>query len=90
MKKLLWLLKRCAMRYLCVLRGHYYVPSFYHQYEQKAWWAVRENERFTYECEDCGAPITVHGRAAHKAFIMKHNPSWGGRGSDSQGTREED
>ena len=82
--------RRAIMRIGCMFRGHHYYPSYHHFYVQKAWYLAKEDERFVYECADCDTPVSVHGREAHKAFILKHNPSWGGRGSDSQGNLQSD
>lgn len=72
-------------RLLCLLRGHHYVPSYHHSWRQAAWYLPRTDETFTYECEDCEKPHVIKGKKAHEEFEQKFKPSWGGRGSDSQG-----
>jgi hypothetical protein len=73
----------------CVIRGHHYVPSYVHHWSKTAWFLPRENETMTYECEHCGEKRSV-SREGHAAFLKKHCPTWGGRGSDSQGYRNEE
>jgi hypothetical protein len=77
------------MRIGCVFRGHHYYPSFHHRYKQEAWYLARKEETFTYECCDCDTPFVVKGKAAHKEFLAAKCPSWGGRGSDSQGYKSD-
>lgn len=73
----------------CAVRGHHYLPSYTHSYVKEAWYLPRTEETMTYECDDCGEHRTVRAED-HEAFLKTHCPTWGGRGSDSQGHKRKD
>jgi hypothetical protein len=63
---------------LCVFRGHFYRPM--HEMH-------RSHVRYT--CDVCGTVTGWMNKRSHKIFITKHCPTWGARGSDSQGYKKE-
>lgn len=81
-------LKKLARMLQCAIQGHHYVPA----YNQKTTFnslTRRYEQQYTYECECCEERRTIHGKEAHDYFLATHCPTWGERGSDSQGYREQ-
>lgn len=78
---------RQYLRLVCLVRGHWYRPCYEHQYRQRAHCpnGRMTHQRFRYECACCEAPTKWMNKAQHEVFLDKHNPTWGPRGSDSQG-----
>lgn len=70
---------------VCLFLGHHYMPSYMYSHRgplRRPW-----KETFQYECECCGEKTPIMNRKQHEQFIIDECPSWGGRGSDSQGYR---
>jgi hypothetical protein len=60
----------------CYVRGHFYRPSY-----------VQIGSKVRYRCDRCGTPTDWMNREEHKLFNLEQCPTWGERGSDSQGYR---
>lgn len=75
---------------ICLFLGHFYRPVYDYTYRQAAHSpnGRKRNERFRYQCDCCGKETKWLTRTQHEKFVSKCNPTWGGRGSDSQGNRE--
>lgn len=69
----------------CWFTKHFYRPSYEMQYTQAGKRAPMRNRRYRYECECCGKKTKWMTNRAHEAFLDEFNPTWGPRGSDSQG-----
>lgn len=61
----------------CKLYGHFYRP--YH---------LMKGSLVQYTCDRCGEPSEWMHKAKHKEFILRHCPTWGSLGSDSQGYKK--
>jgi len=80
-------IKKLARMLNCAVRGHHYKPA----YNQKSMYcssSQRYEPTFTYQCECCEELRSITGHKAHDEFLRTHCPTWGERGSDSQGYRE--
>lgn len=61
----------------CYIYGHFYRPC-YHQ----------RGGKVQYECECCGALTPWMHKRQHREFVRTFIPTWGDRGSDSQGYKK--
>lgn len=75
-----WIVKKIN-QLTCKLKGHFYRPM--HSYENIPHGKVQ------YTCACCGKKTKWMKRKEHIKFVKKYIPTWGGRGSDSQGYKEE-
>jgi len=75
---------------ICVFRRHFYRPVYDYIYYQNPHSpnGRKRNEKFKYQCECCGRETKWMTKAQHEKFVLKYNPTWGARGSDSQGNRK--
>lgn len=72
-------------RIVCLFLGHHYHPTYWYTHRgsvRRPW-----RETFQYTCECCGEKTPVMTRKQHDVFERVECPTWGDRGSDSQGYR---
>ena len=74
---------------ICLFRGHFYRPAYEYRYRARSESprARHTARRYRYKCDCCGALTKWMTHKQHEAFVLKFNPTWGARGSDSQGRR---
>lgn len=64
-------------RLYCYLYGHHYHPLY-----------IQWGGKVQYECQCCGELTPWMHKREHHAFLLKFCPTWGDRGSDSQGYKK--
>ncbi|MBB4867441.1 hypothetical protein HNP46_006354 [Pseudomonas nitritireducens] len=71
------------------LCGHFYKPVCW--VEQHPYSPIHGRRVYQqYTCEHCGKKTKMMGQKELKAFLIKHCPTWGPPGGDSQGYRDAD
>lgn len=77
---------------LCWFLGHFYRPCCHYAYSVRGKETPRSRhtrQRYQYTCERCGFRTKQMTRTAHRAFLRAQCPTWGPRGSDSNGYRKD-
>lgn len=71
------LIQRVISLLKCYTKGHHYVPMHY-----------QRGGKVQYECDICGKPTEWMHKRQHHEFCITFVPTWGERGSDSQGYKK--
>jgi hypothetical protein len=73
---------------ICKFKGHHYKPSCEMKFTQANKHAPMRNCRYRYSCERCSKKTNWMNQKKTDLFHIEFCPTWGDKGSDSQGYRE--
>lgn len=79
-----------AAKLACKFKGHFYRPVSEFRFRAKNLnpGTPKQSQRYRYTCERCGEKTKWMSRKENDEFNKTVCPTWGGRGSDSQGYRK--
>ena len=75
-------------RLVCTLRGHFYRPMCESKSVLSGKYSRYRKTYFCFTCDRCKKKTKWIPTGQLEAFNIKHCPTWGKQGSDSQGYRK--